>query len=432
MLTSTTLPGEFRTRWLALLFAAACWGFVPGLAAASQEPEKPAKIDFHQQIMPIFAKRCHECHGEEKTEGDLRTDQRSSVLDEYFVTPGKADESLLYKVIVSTEDDRMPPPDEGEAVPEDEAKLIKAWIDQGAEWPEKTEQAPPPPGDETRVTKPGPQDRSPAPRNTPTATPGDAQPAASKPDVTKSSAATVAAPQEPAAQPAAALTSSAEQESPANPAKNASADQSPQSNVPPSSSPQGSETGQATAKSESAVPLSPRQEFWLKVWRAFGDLHPAVAHFPIALLIVGGISALFSFRGSYACADFAFYCLWLGALGAVVASGLGWSFAWNEGYNEDPFQFDRSARLFWHRWTGVALAILALFIALVATVSRRRDPEDGSFWRLGLIVLALLTSFVGHAGGELTHRRGYGKIWDLLGVQRSNSAPADAASPSGK
>lgn len=164
-------------------------------------------------------------------------------------------------------------------------------------------------------------------------------------------------------------------------------------------------------------PLSPQTEFWVKVWRAFGDLHPAAVHFPVALLVVGGVFALFGLRGSYRCSDFAFYCLWLGAISAIAASFVGWSYAWNEGHNEDPFLFDMQARLFWHRWTAVLLSLVSFLLAVWATIARRRDPDDGTIWKLGLIVMAGLTMYVGHAGGDLTHPRGYRRLYELMGIQ---------------
>jgi uncharacterized membrane protein len=259
-------------------------------------------------------------------------DQREILLTEDFILPGDPNNSRLYEVLISEDDDRMPPPDEGDPLPPDEVIVIKSWIEQGAEWSDIT-----------------------------------------------------------------ALV------------------QSPAVVV-----------GSSTAPIK--PPLSSTEEFWLKVWRAFGDAHPAAVHFPIALIVVGGVFALFGLRGSYRCSDFAFYCLWMGSITAIVASALGWSYAWNEGHNEDPFLFDRQAELFWHRWTGVLLAILSFLVACWATIARRRNPDDGTLWKLCLIVLAGFTLYVGHAGGDLTHRRGYRRIYELFGLQApANPAPATDA-----
>jgi uncharacterized membrane protein len=370
---------------IAAVLALAAWSSTAQAQPQGGSPG-PSEVDFVRDIQPIFAKRCYECHGEELQEADLRLDNRESTLHEDFVTPGNADDSLLYELLISQDDDRMPPPDEGEPLPANEIALIKAWIDQGAQWP--TESNPPQQPDEPMpltpqqdpVTEPNPQTERPP---TQTETETDQPPAPGDEGET--------AAQEPA---------------------------QPGDNQP-------DQAAGEEAKPEPTTPLTPTQEFWLKVWEAFGDLHPAVAHFPVALLIIGGLAALFSFRGSYACADFAYYCLWLGAITSLFASGLGWSFAWNEGHREDPFLFDMTAKLFWHRWTGAALTVLSLLLAMFAAISRRRDPENGALWRLGLLVLAGLTVYVGHAGGELTHRRGYGKIIELFSTANTD-APAAA------
>lgn len=278
----------------------------------------PDPLDFAAHVFPILKQRCLECHGPELQEAEMRVDQQDSMLVEDFVVPGDAANSRLYEVLISEDDDRMPPIGEHKPLPTSEIVVIKAWIDQGAKWSDISAQM----SDAVAV--------------------GD--PLATNPQA-----------------------------------------------------------------------LSPRAAYGVRVWRALGDFHPATVHFPIALLVLGGVFAVFGLRGSYRCSDFAFYCLWIGAIGAILASALGWSFAWNEGHNEDPFAFDRSAELFWHRWTGVLLAILAFLVAVGATIARRRDPDNGTLWKLCLILLAVFTAYVGHAGGELTHRRGYRRLFELFG-----------------
>ena len=42
---------------------------------------EPAGLEyFEKQVRPILAARCHECHGPEKQESDLRLDSVSSAL----------------------------------------------------------------------------------------------------------------------------------------------------------------------------------------------------------------------------------------------------------------------------------------------------------------------------------------------------------------
>ncbi len=300
-------------------------------SVSQSEPAPP--LDFARDVFPILQKYCLECHGPEKQEEDFRVDHANVLLTEDYVAPGDGANSRLYEVLVSVDDDHMPPPEEEIQVPEQDIATIKTWIDQGAKWS----------------------------------------------DISALLAANIG------------------------------------------DAPQANNSKQTVAPTTKTPAPPPKDDFWVKLWRAFGDLHPATVHFPVALLVVGGLFALFGLRGSYRCSDFAFYCLWLGAISSIVSSVIGWSFAWNEGHNEDPFLFDMQARLFWHRWSAVLLSILSFLLAVWATIARRRDPDDGTIWKLGLIVLAGLTMYVGHAGGDLTHPRGYRRLFELVGFQ----APAN-------
>ncbi|MGI9518097.1 MAG: c-type cytochrome domain-containing protein [Pirellulaceae bacterium] len=139
------------------------------------------------------------------------------------------------------------------------------------------------------------------------------------------------------------------------------------------------------------------------VWEIAGLLHPMLLHFPVALLIGGAFFALFGFRGESPLADAAYYCLWLAALTGILACVSGWSFAIDKNYTDwDKLDFTKSIDL--HRWGGILVTVLAFLLALVASGSRRRDPYGtGAFWKLGMIVLAVLVGFVAHHGGKMTH-----------------------------
>src|SRR3954467_7014562 len=72
------------------------------------------------------------------------------------------------------------------------------------------------------------------------------------------------------------------------------------------------------------------------VWHFAGVFHPAVVHFPIALLTVAALmETLAIVRGrsvkSAAISQTALTCLFLGAAGAVLAATLGWANASAEG-----------------------------------------------------------------------------------------------------
>jgi len=140
-----------------LACACALVTFVAPLAAAENE-EKPApnaaadsaskntegatkKIDFAAQIQPLLAKRCQRCHGPDLQESDLRLDVGSSALKGGaggpVIVPGRSDKSpLVHRISGAAADERMPPEGEGEPLSKAEVALIRAWIDQGADWPD--------------------------------------------------------------------------------------------------------------------------------------------------------------------------------------------------------------------------------------------------------------------------------------------------------
>ncbi len=136
-----------------------------------------------------------------------------------------------------------------------------------------------------------------------------------------------------------------------------------------------------------------------------GLLHPLVLHFPIALLVAGAFFAIIGFRGESPLSDAAYYCLWLGALSAILACVSGWFFAIRGGMGADWQSFNWDKDIDVHRWGGIVVAVLALFLAIIAMGSRRRDPYGtGAFWKLSLVLLAALTGYVAHHGGKMTHK----------------------------
>src|SRR4051812_49699359 len=96
-----------------------------------------AKLSFTRQIKPILASKCFACHGpdEKERKAELRLDLRDEAVPS-VIKPGDGEHSEV--VVRITTDDvemRMPPKDSKKpAVTDDEAKLIRRWIDEGAEY----------------------------------------------------------------------------------------------------------------------------------------------------------------------------------------------------------------------------------------------------------------------------------------------------------
>lgn len=145
-----------------------------------------------------------------------------------------------------------------------------------------------------------------------------------------------------------------------------------------------------------------------RVWHFQGLFHPATVHFPIALLTVSAFFVFLSFVRPDTCEPVAFHCLWIGALGAVVASVAGWSYAAHEGYGAG-FSFDLlNSPIDRHRWLGVAVAVLAMILVPVAMYVRRTEDFGMRFiWLVGSLLLLVAVGFAGYQGGELTYGEGH-------------------------
>ena len=164
-----------------------------------------------------------------------------------------------------------------------------------------------------------------------------------------------------------------------------------------------SEDAGADEVGEGAAAVSPETQ---RMYNALGSLHTAAVHLPIGLLLGAGLFAIFSLGGSFVMSDCAYYCLWLGTLGAIIAAASGWYYSPMEhrGTVTSVADFlDQTQPVFWHRLGGIIATVLALLLCLFAKAARGCNPDDGMMWKLGAIVLAGAIGWVGHTGGELTY-----------------------------
>jgi hypothetical protein len=113
-------------------------------AVAVRTPKSEAKIDFAQQIKPLLERSCVGCHRGDKPRGRFRIDGRDAMLKggasgEAAILPGHSEKSLLIEYVSGkVPDSEMPPKAQRKKFPAlrtEEVALLRAWIDQGAEWP---------------------------------------------------------------------------------------------------------------------------------------------------------------------------------------------------------------------------------------------------------------------------------------------------------
>ncbi|HVC09345.1 MAG TPA: c-type cytochrome domain-containing protein [Elusimicrobiota bacterium] len=133
------------------------------LAAAASAYAQEPKVDFSRDIAPIFQQSCIKCHGLDSRHphhhpaARLRLDDRAAAMkggrSGKVIIPGDAKDSLLYRLLngpvprpakaagLKSDKDIPPMPKakrgkKWKPLPKKEIALIKAWIDQGAVWPE--------------------------------------------------------------------------------------------------------------------------------------------------------------------------------------------------------------------------------------------------------------------------------------------------------
>jgi len=109
---------------------------------SSPAPLPPAAVvpvDFARDVQPMLSKHCASCHGPEKQKGGWRVDIRATALKGGDSGPafvaGKSAESHLIQLVAGTDPDKVMPP-KGDRLTPAQIGLLRAWIDQGAAWPD--------------------------------------------------------------------------------------------------------------------------------------------------------------------------------------------------------------------------------------------------------------------------------------------------------
>jgi ankyrin repeat protein len=139
------------TSWAVLaLIQVSPAGSASGKPAIAQQappvrvPKNGRKIDFARQIKPLLERSCVGCHSGAKPRGLFRIDGRDAILKggasgEAAIVPGHSEKSPLVDYVSgNVPDSEMPPRAQRKRFPAlrmDEVALLRAWIDQGAEWP---------------------------------------------------------------------------------------------------------------------------------------------------------------------------------------------------------------------------------------------------------------------------------------------------------
>ncbi|MDQ6632549.1 MAG: hypothetical protein M3Y82_12475, partial [Verrucomicrobiota bacterium] len=143
-------PVQQKTKWIFAQLSAAIFAWPIFISAAetnldsalstnSLPPVVIRKIDFVRDIQPILKNNCYSCHGAEKQKGELRWDVKSIALKggEHGaeILPGKSAESRMVQLVSGLNPDLIMP-QKGERLTPEQVGILRAWIDQGAIWPD--------------------------------------------------------------------------------------------------------------------------------------------------------------------------------------------------------------------------------------------------------------------------------------------------------
>ncbi|MCH2127209.1 MAG: DUF1553 domain-containing protein [Pirellulaceae bacterium] len=123
--------------WIFVLF------FVANESLLGNEPTIPPAVkrtvDFAREVYPLLRDRCFDCHQGANPAAGIRLDYHAKMLGTSdgipLVVVGQSEQSHLIRVTAGAIPDKsMPPADAGPALTAAEIGLLRAWIDQGAQW----------------------------------------------------------------------------------------------------------------------------------------------------------------------------------------------------------------------------------------------------------------------------------------------------------
>jgi hypothetical protein len=117
-------------------------GLFVGLASGSGRAQELQKVSFEKQVQPILSNHCWNCHGldEETREGGLRLDLQESALGKgesglIAIVPGDPGRSeLMARIEAHDADTQMPPASTKKPLSEEQKKILRQWIAEGAEF----------------------------------------------------------------------------------------------------------------------------------------------------------------------------------------------------------------------------------------------------------------------------------------------------------
>jgi hypothetical protein len=102
--------------------------------------DDPPAVDYQRDVLPLLQNHCYKCHDGKKKESAYQIDARSTALrggesGKPAIVPGNSGKSELIRRISLTEGVEAMPAGK-EKLTAEQIKLLRAWVDAGAPWPD--------------------------------------------------------------------------------------------------------------------------------------------------------------------------------------------------------------------------------------------------------------------------------------------------------
>ncbi|HEY1787998.1 MAG TPA: c-type cytochrome domain-containing protein [Verrucomicrobiae bacterium] len=142
-------PGKLAAIAFLLAFTRACEHAHASDTLGNTPPPSTVNINFDRDIRPILETSCLRCHIAPKPKSHFRLDDRQEAIaggdnNTNDIVPGNSRDSLLIAYVAGQDPDmKMPPAGRGNPLTPQQIELLRAWIDQGANW-SATNHSPPP------------------------------------------------------------------------------------------------------------------------------------------------------------------------------------------------------------------------------------------------------------------------------------------------
>jgi uncharacterized membrane protein len=141
-----------------------------------------------------------------------------------------------------------------------------------------------------------------------------------------------------------------------------------------------------------------RQHLFSAVIHWLGHLHPIFLHFPIALLVMTGVSeVLFLWYGSSLFEHASRFMIITAAITVVPTVLSGFAFAYGASYAGE-----RASFLWWHQSLGVLTALLTIAAAILREIRSRRQWNTMKTYYICLMAAFISVNLTGFFGGGMT------------------------------